>query len=132
MGASTDILYHAHRNRFSIAEVETTISYDVANASSQGSFSHGMDLLRNILWTVEYGRPMLVLGAPGAVTWLAGIASVTWLFVQYVETGALPFLPLVGAVACTLGGLLVCIMALMMHVLNGHPAMRRLASEDAY
>ncbi|MFC7096428.1 glycosyltransferase family 2 protein [Halobaculum marinum] len=130
MGASTDILYHAHRNRFSIAEIETTISYEVANASSQGSFSHGLDLLRNILWTVEYGRPMLVLGAPGAVTWLVGIASVTWLFVQYVETGALSFFPLVGAVACTLGGLLVCIMALMMHVLNGHPTMKRLNTDE--
>ncbi|MFC7068738.1 glycosyltransferase [Halobaculum lipolyticum] len=131
MGASTDILYHAHRNRFSVAEVETTISYDVANASSQGSLSHGMDLLRNILWTVEYGRPMLVLGAPGAVAWLLGVTGVTWLFLQYVETGEVSFLPVVGAVACTFGGLLVCVTALMMHVLNGHPTMKRLGAEDA-
>ncbi|WP_277555852.1 glycosyltransferase family 2 protein [Halobaculum limi] len=132
MGASTDILHHAHRNRFSIAEVETTISYDVANASSQGSFSHGMDLLRNIFWTVQYGRPMLVLGMPGVLTWLLGVTSVTWIFYQYVETGALSFFPLVGAVVCTIGGLLVCITALMMHVLNGHPTMKRLATEDAH
>ncbi|MFC7138079.1 glycosyltransferase family 2 protein [Halobaculum litoreum] len=130
MGASTDILYHAHRNRFSVAEVETTISYGVANASSQGSFSHGMDLLRNILWTVQYGRPMLVLGLPGFLTWVFGVVSMTWILFQYAETGALSFLSIVGATVCTLGGLLVCIAALMMHVLNSHPTMKRLGAED--
>jgi hypothetical protein len=48
IGASTDILYHAHRARFSIAEVETTISYGVENAGIQGAVSHGLNLVRNI------------------------------------------------------------------------------------
>ena len=130
MGASTDILYHAHRNRLSVAEVGTTISYDVENASSQGSLSHGLDLLRNIFWTVEYGRPLLILGTPGAATTLFGVAATIWLLTQYVETGVLAGSQLGVAILVALGGLLVCVTALMMYVLNGHPTMKRLNSED--
>jgi hypothetical protein len=130
MGASTDILYHAHRNRLSVAEVGTTISYDVENASSQGSFSHGMDLLRNIFWTVEYGRPLLVLGVPGALVTVLGVAGAMWYLWQYVETGVLSAAPLATAVLCTFGGLLLCITSLMMHVLNRHPTLMRLGRVD--
>jgi CTP:molybdopterin cytidylyltransferase MocA len=130
MGASTDILYHAHRNRLSVAEVGTTISYDVENASSQGSLSHGLDLLRNIFWTVEYGRPLLILGTPGAATTLFGVAATIWLLTQYIETGVLAGSQLGVAILVALGGLLVCVTALMMYVLNGHPTMKRLNSED--
>ncbi|WP_336338308.1 glycosyltransferase family 2 protein [Haloarcula brevis] len=129
MGASTDILYHAHRNRLSVAEVGTTISYDVENGSSQDSFSHGMDLLRNIFWTVEYGRPLLILGLPGAVTTLVGVAVAMWLLSGYVETGTLATAPLAAAILFALGGLLLCVTSLMMHVLNGHPTLKRLRGE---
>lgn len=130
MGASTDILYHAHRNRLSVAEVGTTISYDVENASSQDSFSHGMDLLRNIFWTVEYGRPLLILGTPGAFMTLLGVTTAMWFLTQYVETGVLSPTPLAVTVLFALGGLLLCVTSLMMYVLNGHPTLKRLGSED--
>ena len=129
MGASTDILYHAHRNRLSVAEVGTTISYDVANGSSQDSFSHGMDLLRNIFWTVEYGRPLLILGLPGGVTTLLGVATAMWFLSGYVDTGTLSTAPLAAAILFALGGLLLCVTSLMMHVLNGHPTLKRMRGE---
>nr|WP_244995662.1 glycosyltransferase family 2 protein [Halomicroarcula pellucida] len=126
MGASTDILYHAHRNRLSVAEVGTTISYDVENSSTQGSLSHGLDLVRNIVWTVEYGRPLLIVGIPGTITTLLGVSVVLLLLVQYVETGALYPVQLGTAIMFAIGGTLLCVTALMMHVLNGHPTMKRL------
>nr|WP_254282943.1 glycosyltransferase family 2 protein [Halomicroarcula limicola] len=126
MGASTDILYHAHRNRLSVAEVGTTISYDVENSSTQGSLSHGLDLVRNIMWTVEYGRPLLIVGVPGAITTLLGVSVTLLLVAQFVETGTLYPIQLGTAVLFGIGGLLLCITALMMHVLNGHPSLRRL------
>ncbi|KAA9396479.1 glycosyltransferase family 2 protein [Haloarcula sp. CBA1130] len=130
MGASTDILYHAHRARLSVAEVPTTISYDVENASSQGSLSHGLDLIRNIFWTVEYGRPLLILGLPGAIMTLLGVAISVLLVVQYVETDTLAAIPLATSILFALGGLLVCVTSLMMHVLNGHPTLKGLRDED--
>jgi hypothetical protein len=127
MGASTDILYHAHRERFSIAEVETTITYDVANASTQGSVSHGLDLVRNIVWTIEYGRPLLVVFVPGVVAMLLGVLGSVLLVSQSIESGSVAPAALTASMAVTLGGVLLSIAGLMMHVLNSHPTLKRLS-----
>ena len=126
MGASTDILYHAHRNRLSVSEVETTISYDVENASSQGSVSHGLDLLRNIFWAVEYGRPLLILGVPGGLITLFGVMLTVLLIGQSAGTGIVDPVRLVPSILFAVVGLLLCIAAVMMQVLNRHPSMKRL------
>ena len=130
MGASTDILYHAHRKRLSVSEVETTISYDVENASSQGSVSHGLDLIRNIFWTIEYGRPLLILGLPGAIITLIGTIASVLLFAQFSQTGVLVPPRMIVSILYVIGGLLLSITAIMMHVLNSHPTMKRLSEED--
>ncbi|WP_324759932.1 glycosyltransferase family 2 protein [Haloarcula sp. GH36] len=128
MGASTDILYHAHRNRLSITEVGTTIYYDVENSSSQDSLSHGVDLVRNIVWTIEYGRPLLIVGLPGVVSTVTGVFVTVLLMTQYVQDGQLASVPLVTSVLFALGGVLLCFAAILMHVLNNHPTFRRFSS----
>ncbi|MDS0284552.1 glycosyltransferase family 2 protein [Haloarcula onubensis] len=128
MGASTDILYHAHRARLSVGEIPTTIYYDVENSSSQGSLSHGVDLLRNIAWTVEYGRPLLVVGAPGVVSTVMGIAVTVLLLTSYLDTGALAAHEILVSILFAVGGMLLCIAAILMHVLNVHPTMKRLTT----
>ncbi|WP_185911692.1 glycosyltransferase family 2 protein [Halonotius roseus] len=130
MGASTDILYHAHRNRLSVSEVETTISYDVENASSQGSVSHGLDLLRNIFWAVEYGRPLLILGVPGGLITLFGVMLTVLLIGQSAATGIVDPVRLVPSILFAVVGLLLCIAAVMMQVLNRHPSMKRLNDDE--
>ncbi|WP_324664297.1 glycosyltransferase family 2 protein [Haloarcula sediminis] len=129
MGASTDILYHAHKARLSVSEVPTTISYDVDNASSQGSLSHGFDLLRNIAWTVEYGRPLLIVGMPGVVSTVMGIAVTVLLLTSYLNTGTVAAHQLIVSTLFAVGGMLLCIAAILMHVLNVHPTMRRLTTD---
>ena len=126
MGASTDILYHAHRNRLSVAEVGTTISYDVPESSTQGSLSHGIDLVRNILWTVEYGRPLLVVGLPGLLLTLVGVAAGVATLVRYDGGGGLAPVQIGIATLALIGGVLVCVAALVMHILNAHPAVKHL------
>lgn len=49
MCASTDILFHARDHRYSVAEVPTTIRYDVEHASSENPVTHGVALVVNIL-----------------------------------------------------------------------------------
>ena len=129
MGASTDILYHAHRKRLSVSEVETTISYEVENASSQGSISHGLDLVRNIFWTVEYGRPLLILGLPGSVITLLGTIASVVLFLRFSQTGAIVPAQMIIAILYVIGGVLLSITAVLMHVLNNHPVMKRLSDD---
>ncbi|ELZ24239.1 family 2 glycosyl transferase [Halosimplex carlsbadense 2-9-1] len=126
MGASTDILYHAHRNRLSVAEVGTTISYDVPESSTQGSLSHGIDLVRNILWTVEYGRPLLVVGLPGVLLTLVGVAAGVTALVRYDGGGGIAPVQVAIAALALIGGVLVCVAALVMHILNAHPAVKNL------
>jgi hypothetical protein len=130
MGASTDILYHAHRARLSVGEVPTTIYYDVENSSSQGSLSHGFDLLRNIAWTVEYGRPLLVVGTPGILSTVMGIAVTVLLLTSYIDTGTLYAHELLVSTLFAVGGMLLCIAAILMHVLNVHPTMKRLTADS--
>jgi hypothetical protein len=130
MGASTDILHHAHRNRLSVSEVETTISYDVENASSQGSVSHGLDLLQNIFWTIEYGKPLLILGLPGGLITLLGVTLTIQLLAQTAQTGTLVSIRLVPPILFAIGGVLLCIAAVMMQVLNRHPSINRLRTDD--
>jgi len=129
MGASTDILYHAHRARLGISEVPTTVYYDVENSSSQGSLSHGIDLLRNIAWTVEYGRPLLVVGMPGIISTVMGIAVTVLLLTTYLETGTVYAHQLLVSILFAVGGILLCIAAILMHVLNVHPTMKRLTTD---
>ncbi|EMA66971.1 family 2 glycosyl transferase [Halorubrum aidingense JCM 13560] len=129
MGASTDILHHAHRNRLSVSEVETTISYDVENASSQGSVSHGLDLLRNIFWTIEYGKPLLILGLPGGLITLFGVTLTIQFLVHAAQTGTSVSIRLVPPILFAVGGVLLCIAAVMMHVLNRHPNINRLRKD---
>ncbi|RLM89089.1 glycosyltransferase family 2 protein [Haloarcula sp. Atlit-7R] len=129
MGASTDILYHAHKARLSVVEVPTTIYYDIENSSTQGSLSHGYDLVRNIAWTVEYGRPLLVVGTPGVLSTVMGIAVTVFLLTRYVDTGTLAASQLLVSVLFAAGGMLLCFGAILMHVLNVHPIMKRLITD---
>jgi hypothetical protein len=128
MGASTDILYHAHRHRLSVTEVPTTISYDVEESSTQGSLSHGLDLVRNIVWTIEYGRPLLIVGLPGAVSMILGVLVTSLLTTQFLQGEQVTAVPLATGVLFALGGLLLCFAAILMHVLNKHPTFRQFRS----
>ncbi|MDS0295295.1 polysaccharide deacetylase family protein [Halogeometricum luteum] len=62
MSASTDILYHAHRNDYEVDEVGVSVTYDVENPSSHHPVLHGLTLVSNILKTVTRDRSRTVFG----------------------------------------------------------------------
>jgi glycosyltransferase involved in cell wall biosynthesis len=58
MGASTDILFHARDHGYAVAEVPTTVRYDVEDASTENPVTHGLGLVFNILRrSLRPGRP---------------------------------------------------------------------------
>ena len=65
MSASTDILYHAHRNGYAVEETGVTVRYDVQNPSSHNPALHGLSLVVNILNTVKRNRSRNVFGRFG-------------------------------------------------------------------
>ncbi|ELZ77940.1 dolichyl-phosphate beta-D-mannosyltransferase [Haloferax larsenii JCM 13917] len=120
MGASTDILYHAHKNGYEVKEVGTTIDYDVDNASSHNPISHGLHLVNNILRTVERERPVTVLGVPGFVSTVVGIGFGYWTFSNYLSSGTFPLGLAIVSVFFALAGIFSSFTGIILHSLEMH------------
>ncbi|NGM70318.1 glycosyltransferase family 2 protein [Natronolimnobius sp. AArcel1] len=125
MGASTDILHHAHHQSFTIDEVGTTVSYDVDNASSQNPISHGIHLVTNILRTVEEERPISSLGIPGLLSAACGIGFAYLTIANYIDSGTFPLGLALVSIFFTLAGIFACFTSIVLHSLNKHS--RRMA-----
>lgn len=120
MNASTDILYHAHERGYEMAEVGTTISYDVEDASTHNPVSHGLSLVSNILQTVEHERPITVLGIPGFVSAFVGLGFGYGTFSNFLNTGTFPMGMAITAAFFTLAGIFACFTAIILHALKTH------------
>ncbi|WP_459191533.1 glycosyltransferase family 2 protein [Halosimplex sp. J119] len=120
MSASTDILYHTHENDFEIEEVGTTIDYEVEDASSHNPVSHGLNLVNNILKTVERQRPISVLGVPGFVSTIIGIGFGYWTFSNFINSGTFPLGLAVVSVFFALVGIFSAFTGIILHSLNQH------------
>lgn len=120
MGASTDILYHAHQHGYRIEEVGTTIRYDVEDASTQNPVSHGLHLVSNILRTVEREHPVMLLGIPGFLSALIGLAFGYATFSNYLGTGTFPIGLAVASVFFALAGILAAFTGIILHSLEAH------------
>jgi len=118
MTASTDILYHAHRQDYGITEVGTNVSYDVDGASSQNPMAHGATLFMNLLRTIERDRPIAALGIPGFLSTLVGVGFAYWTVTNYLTTGGFPIGLAVTSVFFTLIGMFACFTAIILHSLN--------------
>jgi len=120
MGASTDILHHAHARGYDIEEVATTVNYDVENGSSGNPLSHGATLVGNLLRTVERKRPLLMLGVPGFALALLGLWFGYLTFSNYISTNTFPVgHGLVGAFL-SLAGVFTVFTAIILHALRQH------------
>ena len=118
MCASTDILYHAHHSDYDIAEVGTTIDYDVKDASSHGAVSHGIHLVMNIVKTVERDRPITFLGLPGFLLSFVGLGFGYWTISNFLNTGVFPIGLAVTSMFFVLIGIFACFSAVMLHALS--------------
>ncbi|WP_245998512.1 glycosyltransferase family 2 protein [Halalkalicoccus subterraneus] len=118
MAASTDILYHAHKNGYEVEEVGISVRYDVENANSADPISHGYDLVNNITTTVQNTHPLISLGMPGFVGVLSGVSGTYWLISEYLTTGSLSFLVTTLSALFLLGGFFFCIAAVILHTIR--------------
>jgi len=118
MGASTDILHHAHRRDYEVEEVGTTITYDVDDANHYSPVRHGLQLVRNIVRTIKRERPILILGVPGVLVASGGIELGFLAFDYYSQTGVFPVKRTFLATIAALIGILACVTAIVLHSLN--------------
>lgn len=120
MNASLDILFHAHRNDYAVEEVDTTIEYDVEQANSHGPLRHGYVLVSAVFQTMEYERPLTVLGVPGFLSMLLGFTVGHWALTTYAQSNVLPVELAMGAAFFVFMGFLVVFTAVVLHSLNGY------------
>ncbi|WP_277543701.1 glycosyltransferase family 2 protein [Haloarcula laminariae] len=120
MGASTDVLYHAHKNGYSTEEVGTTIDYNVEDANNQNPVSHGLTLINNILRTIERERPVTVLGIPGVFSSIIGIGFAYWTIINYLNTNSFALELSIISIFFTLAGIFSAFTAIILHSLETH------------
>jgi hypothetical protein len=118
MGASTDILHHAHAQGYEIEEIPTTVNYDVDDASTHTPVEHGVTLLMNLVQTVEQDRPISVLGIPGFALALLGVSFGYWTFSSYIQSGVFPLGLALTSTFFALTGVFACFTAIILHSLN--------------
>lgn len=118
MGASTDILYHAHAQGYDIEEVGTRVYYDVEDGSTHDPLSHGIVLLHNIVRTVESRRPMTVLGIPGVALSLLGSGFAYWTIINYLNSGSFGYGLAITSTFFVLAGIFSVFTAIILHSLN--------------
>jgi len=125
MGASTDIIYHAHQQGYDMAEVGITISYAVEHGSTLNPVAHGYDLVRNIVYTLTVVHPFKTLGVIGGVLATLGIGVTLEGLAVGIETGQVPFLATYAAALVALLGVIVSVVAIEYHTIRSHPYYQR-------
>lgn len=118
MGASTDILHHAHSRNYAIEEVGVTVDYDVENGSHHDPVSHGIHLVSNLLRTIEHERPVTILGVPGFLSTFVGLGFGYWTFAHYIRVGTFPLGLAVAATFFVLFGVFAAFTGIILHSLN--------------
>lgn len=118
MGASTDILHHAHEHGFEIEEVGARIKYDVENGSNRNPVQHGITLLMNLIHTIERQRPISALGVPGFVSAFIGLGFGYWTVQHYIHSGSFSIGMALTSSFFALAGILAAFTAIILHSLN--------------
>jgi glycosyltransferase involved in cell wall biosynthesis len=118
MGASTDILHHAHTHNYDIEEVGVSVDYDVENGSNHEPISHGIHLVSNLLRTIEHERPVTILGVPGFISAFVGLGFGYWTFSTFISSGTFPLGLAVAATFFVLFGVFAAFTAIILHSLN--------------
>ncbi|GAA0307700.1 glycosyltransferase family 2 protein [Halarchaeum salinum] len=124
MWASTDILYALDRERYTFAEVPTTIRYDLEGTSTEGALEHGLGLFRNLGGILEHTHPMVLVGLPGAMCVLLGSFLGALDVQRFITTGTVSIGLTVAVSAFTVFGVLLLFTAVLIHTINTHPSLR--------
>lgn len=118
MSASIDILFHVHRQGYSVSEVPTSVYYSVNHSSTHNPVSHGISIIHSIIRTVESERPVTVLGIPGLLVALIGFGFLYWTAANYLRTGSFPVGLGIATILFLLTGVFSAFTAIILHALN--------------
>lgn len=118
MSASTDILYHAHKRGYEVAEIGISVRYDVENASSYDPITHGYGLVTNIAKTLQTSHPLISFGVPGVLGLLLSVSVAYWLVSDFLTTGSVSYVLMTTSALLLFSSVLASLAAVILYTLK--------------
>lgn len=88
MGVGSEILIKAAEKNLKISEVPIYVRYDIKNTSSENPVTHGLSVLKSIVWLALQKRPMFFFILPGVVLSFAGVVLYAFMLHLFNVTGS--------------------------------------------
>jgi hypothetical protein len=118
-GADAEQIHLATQNNLQIKEVPVHILYNgLDKTSKKNPFTHGTEILGNILKLVVNERPVELLGFPGLVSVAFGILGAVMFFFTFNNSGYFSIPLALISTATILFGSLLLIAALILYAIN--------------
>jgi glycosyltransferase involved in cell wall biosynthesis len=117
-GLIIESLAEATRSRLPLAEVPVVIRYDTGvKTSTKHPVSHGTSVVYSMVYYIAERRPLLLLGLPGVIFLILGIAGLARVLDLFNETGQFAVGTGVLAIGSAVLGVLLLVVALILAVL---------------
>jgi len=117
-GTETEQLYLAKKYGWRVIEIPITISYDVEKPNKKHPLKHGSEIITSLLKLVTQERPLLLLGLPGVLLTLIGIAAATYTAWMFNKTRYFSIPATLIAIAFTFTGTLLVIASLILYAIT--------------
>jgi len=98
-----------------IAEIPISVEYEVPHKHKKNFFTHGMDILGNLVGIIGYRRPLLTFGIPGSILMIVGFFLGFWAWSEYTNYKVIPYSLTVGGTLFLLLGLILINTALILN-----------------
>lgn len=117
-GVESEVLALAAKNGLKVVEIPVNVRYAGLNNTSKRLFlRHGGELMSTVLRLVVEERPLLLLGVPGILLLIIGLASVLDLILVFNSTRIFNIPIALISFGATISGLVLTVASLILYVL---------------
>jgi len=109
------MISHLSDHGMRITEIPINVDYEVPHKHKKNFFTHGMDILSNLVGIIGYRRPLLTFGIPGSILMIVGFYLGFWAWSEYAKYQTIPYTLTVGGTLFLLLGLILINTALILN-----------------
>jgi glycosyltransferase involved in cell wall biosynthesis len=113
------MISHMSDRGMKITEIPISVEYEVPHKHKKNFFTHGMDILGNLVGIIGYRRPLISFGIPGIIIMGIGTYLAIWALTEYSQYHVFPYsLTVVSGVLLQLGLMLITIALILNSILQ--------------
>jgi glycosyltransferase involved in cell wall biosynthesis len=102
------MISHMSDNGMRITEIAINVEYEVPHKHKKNFFTHGMEVMSNLVGIIGYRRPLISFGIPGLILLVIGLYFALWAFSEFALNKAVYLsYTAIGAVGLVSGLLLI-------------------------